>query len=147
MSHPTGEKRDEAVERAAILSDLRALVDMLENEPSLPVPLSFSCASYVPRHLSDELSSVAEVFAAAEKLDTEVSYNQREGNVATTWKRGSVVYLVYTRLVRPELDKTSDVITVTSPAQVLPTAATLADPSLRNGEQFPLDGSPAGEPS
>lgn len=139
MSMPTGEKRDVVDNRAERISDLRAFLDMLESEPSLPVPPMFSAAAYLPRTPTNELQRVEEVFAAAEKLGTEVRYNLREGRIETTWTRGSVHYTVYTRLARPEPDKTRDVVTVTSPAQVLPTAAALAQLPLRSGDQFPVD--------
>lgn len=133
---PAGDKRDEAAERAERISDLRAFVDMLENEPSLPVPLTFTAAAYMPRVPASDLQSVEEVFAAAEKLGTEVRYNQREGRVETTWKRGCVSYTVYTR-PRPELDRASDVVTITSPAQVLPTTAVLDEQMTSMGDAEP----------
>lgn len=132
MSHPTGDKPDEAAERARALDDLRALLDMFENEPSLPVPLAFSCSSYMPRHPTDERRSVQEVFAAAEKLGTAVTYNRREGRVETQWVRGVVSYRVFARLPQ-EHDDTRDVITIASPDEILRTTA-IARPDL-DGQQ------------
>ena len=124
MNQTPDTENTERAERAAGISDLRALADMLENEPLLSVPFSFSGAVYMPRVGGDESVSVAEVFAAAEKLGTAVTFNQSEGIVGTVWQRGIVSYQVYARVTRPE--PSLDTITVTSVSQVLPTASAIA---------------------
>lgn len=135
MSMPAGENHGVVDNRAERISDLRAFLGMLESAPSLPVPLTFTAAAYMPRTPDNEVTSVQQVFAAAEQLGTDVHYNRREGRVETTWKRGSVSYTVYTRLLRPEPDKTWDVVTVTSPAQIPTATATIVRPDLpQSGE-------------
>lgn len=134
MSIPVGEKRDE---RAELLSDLRALLDMLENEPSLPAPITMHATVYVPRVDGDMAVSLTEVFTIAEMLGTDVTYDRREGRVETTWKRGSVTYSVFTRL--PQIEAPSDLVTLTSPAQILTTTSTIVRPDLAERE--------AGDPS
>lgn len=103
--------------RAGLISDLRAFADMLANEPALSAPVTVSSSVYVPCVKGDAYVSVAEVFAAARKLGTEVVYNRREAIVETAWQRGAVTYRVYTRIPRHELAE--DAITVTSVDQVL----------------------------
>lgn len=139
--------------RAHALSDLRALVDMLENEPSLPVPMSFSCAVYLPRPTSntDDLvpDCVTEVFAAAAQLGTEVTYLPRDGRVETTWRRGCVSYRVYTRVPYPQ--EPTDAITVASVSEVArATRPSVAEPEhvstalLREAAEPLVDGDTTG---
>lgn len=106
----------EAAERAASISDLRALADMLENEPTLPMPMSFSCAVYLPRPGNDTAGPVNEVFALAEKLGTAVTYDRREGRVETAWIRGCISYRIYTRTAG--FSEMPNTVVLSSPAQV-----------------------------
>ena len=110
MSIPTGDKPDR---RAAGISDLRAIADLLENEPHLPIPYMLDGTAYVD---GTDAEKVAAVFQAAELLGTEVTFDRANGVCQTIYTRGKARYCVYASVGKQS--KTGKV-TVASPADVL----------------------------
>lgn len=145
MSIPTGDKPDEAAERAKFISDLRALADMLENEPQLPIPYVLDGTAFVD---GTDAEKVAAVFQAAELLGTEVTFDRANGVCQTIYTRGKARYCVYASVGK---ESQTGKVTVASPADVLgaplraaelehvPTALLReAAEQVLNGELFPV---------
>ncbi len=139
MSIPTRDKPDESAKRAAFISDLRAIADLLENEPRLPIPYMPLMNSFP---VGDDAAKIAVVFQAAELLDTAVTFDQARGVCETEYRRGQIRYSVYAS-IGPQ--SPAGKVTVTSPDQILATTATIARPDLaepKRTEHVPASADP-----
>lgn len=125
MSIPTGDKPDEAAKRAKFISDLRALADLLENEPQLPIPDDMYGTAYLQGTTAEKLKTL---FALAELLDTDVTHNRRNGVCETEYKRGSVTYCLYASVDKAPAPAPEKYF-VASPAQVLANLGQAGEPS------------------
>jgi hypothetical protein len=102
--------------RAAHIASLRALADLLECEPSLPLPYCMDGTGYASGVTSDKSEQVAAVFAAAKLFGTQVEYDRINGTLRAVLLRGNVRYCVYAKVdSRPFPD---DKVIVTDPSQV-----------------------------
>jgi hypothetical protein len=139
VSIPAGEKPDERDERASFISDLRAMADLLENEPRLPIPHGM----YGTVYLNGPSHDLARLFALADLLGTEVIFDRSRGVCEAQYKRGAVTYELYINVGKPP-KRQDDKIVVTSPVEIFSSATEQAQEMLRQldeiGERLEREG-------
>lgn len=105
-------------QRARFVADLHALADLIECDEALPVPYAVDATGFCR---GTDAEKVAAVFAAADRLGTQVTYDRARGVCQTRLTTGRVSCTVYAS-VGKEPPIGGDVA-VSSPQQVLGTLA------------------------
>lgn len=110
---------------AQFITDLRALADMFQQHPELPIPHAMDGTAYI-HHAAPQVK-VAAVFQLAQLLGTPVTYDQERGVCETSLTSGRVTYRVYASIPKPL--RTGGPATVYEPSEVLRAIGVSTSPS------------------